>query len=65
MMHQIIENSHGHPLKKQKILLPSDYPCACSQGKLVVKSSPSKVIVRGNYLSPPSTTSHCQNAPMN
>jgi hypothetical protein len=36
----------GHPLKNQKILLPSDYPCAeCSQGKLVVKPSPSKVIV--------------------
>jgi hypothetical protein len=46
MMRRIIENSHGHPLKNQKILLPSDYPCAaCSQGKLVIKSSPSKVIV--------------------
>jgi len=43
MMRQIIENSHGHPLKKEKILLPSDYPC--SQGKLVIKPSPSKVIV--------------------
>ena len=31
MMRRIIENSHGHPLKNQKILLPSDYPCnACS-----------------------------------
>ena len=31
MMHRIIENSHRHPLKNQKILLPSDYPCsACS-----------------------------------
>jgi hypothetical protein len=46
MIRRIIENSHGHPLKNQKILLPSDYPCdACSQGKLVIKSSPSKVIV--------------------
>jgi hypothetical protein len=46
MMRRIIENSHGHPLKNQKILLPSDYPFAvCSQGKLVVKPSPSKVIV--------------------
>ena len=31
IMHRIIENSHRHPLKNQKILLPSDYPCsACS-----------------------------------
>jgi hypothetical protein len=46
MMRRIIENSHGHPLKNQKILLQSDYPCtACSQGKLVIKSSPSKVIL--------------------
>ena len=31
MMRRIIENSHGHPLKNQKILLPSDFPCnACS-----------------------------------
>jgi len=46
MMRWIIENSHGHPLKNQKILLPSDYPCtACSQGKLVIKSPPFKVIV--------------------
>jgi hypothetical protein len=47
MMHRIIENSHGHPLKNQKILLPSDYPCtACFQGKLIIKSSHSKVIVK-------------------
>ena len=40
MMCRIIENSHGHPLKKQKILLPSDYSCsACSQGKLITKPS--------------------------
>jgi hypothetical protein len=46
MMRQIIENSHGHPLKNQKILLPSNYPCAtCSQYKLIIKPSPSKVIV--------------------
>jgi hypothetical protein len=46
MMRRIIENSHRHPLKNQKIILPSDYPCAaCSQGKLVIKPSPSKVIV--------------------
>jgi hypothetical protein len=46
MIRRIIENYHGHPLKNQKILLPSDYPCAaCSQGKLIIKPSPSKVIV--------------------
>jgi hypothetical protein len=47
MMRRIIENSHKHPLKNQKIILPSDYPrAACSQGKLVIKSSPSKVIIK-------------------
>ena len=46
MMRQIIENSDGYPLKNQKILLPSDYPCsACSQGKLITKSSHSKIVV--------------------
>ena len=47
IMHRIIENSHGHPLKNQKILLPSDYPCsACSQGKLITKLSHSKIVVK-------------------
>jgi hypothetical protein len=46
MMRRIIENSHGHPLKNQKILSPSDYPCsACSQGKLIIKPSLSKIAV--------------------
>ena len=37
MMRRIIEHSHGHPLKNQKILLLNEYPCvACSQGKLIV-----------------------------
>ena len=27
MMRRIIEKSHEHPLKNQKILLSSDYPC--------------------------------------
>ena len=46
MMRRIIENSHGHPLMNQKILLSSDYPCtACSQGKLIVKPSHTKVLV--------------------
>ena len=31
MMWRIIEHSHGHPLKDQKILLPNECPCAtCS-----------------------------------
>ena len=46
MMRRIIENSHGHPLKNQKILLPSDYPySACFQGKLITKPSHSKIAV--------------------
>ena len=28
MMHRIIEHSHGHPLKNQKILSPNKYSCA-------------------------------------
>ena len=44
MMRRIIEHLHGHPLKNQKILLPNEYPCpACSQGKLIVRPSFSKV----------------------
>ena len=43
MMHLIIEHSHGHPLKNQKILLPNEYSCAaCSRGK--VRPSFTKVI---------------------
>ena len=46
MMRRIIENSHGHPLKNQKILLSSNYPCTtCSQGKLIVRSSHTKVLI--------------------
>ena len=45
MMRQITENSHGHPLKNHKILLFSDYPCTtCSQGKLIVRPSHTKVL---------------------
>ena len=47
MMRRIIENSHGHPFKNQKILLSSDYPCtACSQGKLIVRPSHIKVLIK-------------------
>jgi hypothetical protein len=46
MMRRIIENSHKHLLKNQKIILPNDYPCAAySQGKFVIKPSYSKIIV--------------------
>ena len=46
MMRRIIENSNGHPLKNQKILLSSDYPCiAFSQGILIVRPSHTKVLV--------------------
>ena len=42
----MIENSYGHPLKNLNILLPSENPCAtCSQGKLITKPSPSKVLI--------------------
>ena len=45
-MRRIIEISHGHPLKNQKILLSSDYPCtACSQGNFIVRPSSTKVLV--------------------
>ena len=44
MMCRIIENSHRHPLKNQKIPLSHKNLCtACSQGKLVIKPSYSKV----------------------
>ncbi|KAL4031308.1 hypothetical protein IC575_009584 [Cucumis melo] len=44
MMRRIIENSHGHPLKNQKILQSKELSCiACSQGKLIIRSSPVKV----------------------
>ena len=44
MMRRIIENSQGHELENQKILLSHEYPCvACSQGKLIVKPSHTKV----------------------
>ena len=44
MMRRIIENSQGHELKNQKILLSHAYPCvACSQGKLIVRPSHTKV----------------------
>lgn len=44
MMHRIIENSHGHPLKDLKFLVKGDFICsACSLGKLITKPSMTKV----------------------
>ena len=44
MIHRIIKNSHGYPLKNQKILLSNEIICtACSQGQFMVRPSPSKV----------------------
>ena len=44
MMRRIIENSQEHELKNQNILLSHEYPCVtCSQGKLIVRSSHTKV----------------------
>ena len=44
MMCQIIEHSHGHPLKNQKIISPNEYSCvAYSQGKLTIRLSFTKV----------------------
>ena len=45
MMRRIIEQSHGHPLKNQKILLSNEFSCdPCSQGKLIVKPSFNKIM---------------------
>ena len=44
MMRRIIENSQGNELKNQMILLSHEYPCVvCSQGKLIVRPSHTKV----------------------
>ena len=49
MMRRIINNSLGHPLKNQKILMPNYYNCvACSQGKLIIKPS----FTKAEYESP-------------
>ena len=38
MMRRIVEQSHRHSLKNQKILLPNEFSCdPCSQGKLIAK----------------------------
>ena len=43
-MSKIIENSHGHSLKDQKIPQTSEFSCAtCSLGKMVIRPSPAKI----------------------
>jgi len=44
MMRRIIKNSYGHSLKNHKILKSNEISCvACSQGKLIIRPSPTKV----------------------
>ena len=44
MMRKIVQNSNGHPLKNQKIYKSGEFSCkACSQGKLIIGLSPTKV----------------------
>ncbi|WOH11600.1 hypothetical protein DCAR_0831090 [Daucus carota subsp. sativus] len=44
MMRRIVENSVGHPLKTQKIILQDELHCsACSLEKLIVRPSPVKL----------------------
>ena len=44
MMRRIIENSHGHSLKGQKIFQTSNISCeACSLGKLIMRPSQAKI----------------------
>lgn len=46
MMRRIIKNSCGHSLKNQKIFLTNEIACAaCSQGKLIIRPSPTKLRV--------------------
>jgi hypothetical protein len=56
MMRKIIENSYGHSLKSPQILQTNNFTCsACSQGKLIILPSPTKVgseslILFGTYM---------------
>ena len=46
MMWRIIENSHENPLKNHKIVSSKEFSyVACSQGKLVIRHSPSKIVM--------------------
>ena len=45
MMRRIIEQSHGHPLKNQKIILANEFSCdPCLQCKLIVRPSFNKIM---------------------
>lgn len=45
MMRKIIENSFGHSLKTKEILQFKEFSCAaCSQGKLITRPSPVKIV---------------------
>ena len=45
MMRRIVTNSNGHPLTSRQILTFHDFNCAaCSQGKLIVRPSFTKVV---------------------
>ena len=45
MMRLIIEQSYGHPLKSQKIILPNEFSCdPCSQGKLIFRPLFNKIM---------------------
>ncbi|CAL9029456.1 unnamed protein product, partial [Prunus brigantina] len=47
MMRRIISNSNGHPLKPHHSTLSIDQSCkACSQGKLIIRPSPSKLGIK-------------------
>ena len=44
MMRRIVQNSNGHPLMSRQILKSHDFSCtACSQGKLIIRSSFTKI----------------------
>ena len=44
MMRRIVQNSNGNPLTSRQILKSHDFSCtACSQGKLIIKPSFTKI----------------------
>ena len=45
MMRRTVENSNGHPLRSKQILTSPSFTCvACSQGKLIIIPSFTKII---------------------
>ena len=59
MMRRIIEQSHGHPLKNQKILLTNEFSYdPCSQGKLIVKPSFNKIMFESSVVFRKNTWGH-------